>query len=100
MDRNCWEVEGLPCCRRNNKDRCEDCVIYLIEINKLGRMGVMCLKVKKCDDYSICDVYKANQNCWEVEGVLCCKSDKVACGSCYVYLCSLNRALMNEESRK
>lgn len=26
---NCWEVENVPCCRRNDKIRCYSCKVYL-----------------------------------------------------------------------
>ena len=26
---NCWEAErDIPCCKRENKDRCKDCSVY------------------------------------------------------------------------
>jgi hypothetical protein len=25
---DCWNTINIPCCKRNNKDRCENCHIY------------------------------------------------------------------------
>jgi len=25
---NCWEVKDIPCCKRENKDRCKECSVY------------------------------------------------------------------------
>lgn len=27
--KSCWEILGVPCCKRNNKDRCLECSLYL-----------------------------------------------------------------------
>lgn len=27
--KSCWEVPGVPCCKRDNKDRCPDCSVYI-----------------------------------------------------------------------
>jgi hypothetical protein len=27
-NKNCWETKDIPCCRRENKDRCPKCIIY------------------------------------------------------------------------
>ncbi|MDI6703185.1 MAG: hypothetical protein QME40_00655 [bacterium] len=27
--KDCWETTDLPCCKRNNKDRCNDCYVYI-----------------------------------------------------------------------
>lgn len=36
--KNCWEVEvSIPCCKRNNKERCRDCNTY----QKAVKLGVI-----------------------------------------------------------
>ncbi|MDI6786360.1 MAG: hypothetical protein QMD92_06575 [bacterium] len=25
---NCWDTNNIPCCKRDNKDRCKSCHIY------------------------------------------------------------------------
>ncbi len=25
---NCWDVEDVPCCRRNDKSRCSSCTLF------------------------------------------------------------------------
>ncbi len=27
--KNCWQVSGVLCCKRNIKNRCQDCKVYL-----------------------------------------------------------------------
>jgi hypothetical protein len=27
--KDCWNVTNLPCCKRNNKDRCKDCTVFI-----------------------------------------------------------------------
>ncbi|MDI6782170.1 MAG: hypothetical protein QME49_08730 [bacterium] len=26
--KDCWEVPDIPCCKRNDKERCKECNIY------------------------------------------------------------------------
>jgi len=26
--KNCWETQGVPCCKRDNKERCKECEVY------------------------------------------------------------------------
>lgn len=35
--RNCWETKGIPCCKRNDKERCKGCEVYI----KAQRLGIM-----------------------------------------------------------
>lgn len=32
--RNCWEIEGKPCCKRDDFERCLTCEIYLAAAEK------------------------------------------------------------------
>lgn len=36
MGKNCWEVSDVPCCRRNDKIRCETCSLYLMHLSGKG----------------------------------------------------------------
>ncbi|MBU0600325.1 hypothetical protein KKB54_03250 [bacterium] len=29
IEKSCWEVPAVPCCKRNNKERCVPCPVYL-----------------------------------------------------------------------
>lgn len=31
---NCWEATNIPCCKRNDKERCSQCPIYQIAFSK------------------------------------------------------------------
>ncbi|MDO8885499.1 hypothetical protein [Candidatus Oleimmundimicrobium sp.] len=33
MDKNCWEVSDVQCCRRNDKTRCQACSVYLMHLS-------------------------------------------------------------------
>lgn len=28
-NKNCWEADDKPCCRRNDLERCKECEVYL-----------------------------------------------------------------------
>lgn len=32
--KNCWETVNIPCCKRNNKDRCPPCSVYMAAMGK------------------------------------------------------------------
>ncbi|MEW6607238.1 MAG: hypothetical protein AB1414_07245 [bacterium] len=34
---NCWEILNVPCCKRNDKDRCLQCPIYQSAVGKTGK---------------------------------------------------------------
>lgn len=36
-DKNCWEVPNLPCCKRNDKERCKDCSIYQAGVDQINK---------------------------------------------------------------
>lgn len=27
-EKNCWETQGVPCCKRDDKERCKECEVY------------------------------------------------------------------------
>ncbi len=32
-NKNCWETKDLPCCRRNDKERCFSCTLFIAHQN-------------------------------------------------------------------
>lgn len=37
IGKNCWEEPNIPCCKRNEKERCKDCSIYQATMGQSGQ---------------------------------------------------------------
>ena len=94
---NCWEKGDLPCCRRNNKDRCELCIMYSACIKNADQLPVGCEILCDSEIQIKCSAFLQNKNCWEVsEETPCCDREKNHCETCSKYFQILKQPACSE----